>query len=209
MLSRVFSRVAAAPAAKRWLSTSVEVDWEGLRRKITSESGRDELARQRVAFEERRNATSRVADAPEIDWDYYAQQLPEYNMAEIKAQFDDFMSALPEIEYDAAADVAVQQQKEDRASRLQTLSTIRYDELLGQQHEAEDFALHDYTGAHEMYLRHPGLYETIEQEVMDRELYKDLDPADKPTELTEEEADKVEWRLLDMAGLDKADFKRA
>lgn len=31
-------------------------------------------------------ATSRVADAPEIDWDYYASQLPEYNMAEIKVR---------------------------------------------------------------------------------------------------------------------------
>lgn len=208
MLSRVLARVPVA-AGKRWLSTSVEVDWEGLRRKITSDSGRDELARQRVAFEERRAATSRVADAPEIDWDFYASQLPEYNMSEIKAQFEEFMGNLPAITYDASEDLEVQKAKEDRATRLQTLSTIRYEELLGRQHEADDFALHDYTGAHEMYLRHPGLYEQIEQEVMDREFYRDLDPADKPVELSEEQASRVEWELLDKAGLDKSDFKRA
>ena len=208
MLSKAFSRMVVAPVSRRWLSTSVEVDWEGLRRKITSDSGRDELARQRVAFEERRAATSRVADAPEIDWDYYASQLPEYNMAEIKSQFDTFMSALPEVEYDPSEDLAVQKAKEDRASRLQTLSTIRYDELLGAQDEAKDFPLHDFTGAHEMYLRHPGLYEQIQQEVNDREFYVDLDPADKPVELSEEQASKVEWDLLDKAGLDKSDFAR-
>lgn len=207
MLSRMVTKVAA-PVSRRWLSTSVEVDWEGLRRKITSDSGREELARQRVSFEDRRAATSRVADAPEIDWDFYASQLPEYNMAEIKSQFENFMSALPDIEYDPTADLAEQAAKEDRASRLQTLSTIRYDELLGRQREADDFALHDYTGAHEMYLRHPGLFEKIQQEVDDREFYVDLDPADKPVELSEEQANNIEWELLDKAGLDKADFKR-
>mgnify|MGYP000468499760 CR=1 FL=1 len=30
------------------------------------------------------HATSRVPDAAEIDWDAYAELLPEYNMAEIK-----------------------------------------------------------------------------------------------------------------------------
>ena len=118
------------------------------------------------------------------------------------------MSALPEVEYDPSEDLAVQKAKVDPASRLQTLSTIRYDELLGAQDEAKDFALHDFTGAHEMYLRHPGLYEQIQQEVNDREFYVDLDPADKPVELSEEQASKVEWDLLDKAGLDKSDFAR-
>jgi len=118
------------------------------------------------------------------------------------------MSNLPEVEYDADADIAVQSAKEERATRLQTLSTIRFDELKGLEHEANDFALHDATGAHEMYLRHPGLYEKIQQEVLDREFYRDLDPADKPVELSEADASRVEWDLLDKAGLDKSDFAR-
>lgn len=190
------------------MSGTAEVDWAGLRQKIQSDSGRDELARARHAFEDRKAATQRVADAPDIDWDAYAEALPEYNMEEVKSNFEAFMNALPAVEYDPAEDMAVQAAKEDRASRLQTLSALRFDEILSLQEEADDFALHDFTGAHEMYLRHPGLYEKIQEEVLDREYYRDLDPADKPAELSEAEAARVESELLAKAGLNKSDFSR-
>lgn len=206
MLARVVMRLPVRTGV-RAMSTA-EVNWESLRRKIVSDSGREDLARFRNVFEERKAATSRVADAPDIDWEHYAEALPEYNMAEIKANFDSFMEALPTIDYDAAEDIKDQQAKEDRASRLQKLSAMRFDEILTLQDEADDFALHDFTGAHEMYLRHPGLYEQIQEEVLDREYYRDLDPADKPTELSDEEASRVETELLAKAGLNKADFAK-
>ena len=168
----------------------------------------------------------------------------------LQTQFNDFMGLLPPITYDASEDLKVQKAKEDRAAKLQTLSTIRYEELVALEAEAEDFALHEYTGAHEMYvrggdvgggsallqapvqdrraalespsltqvfagaatrlrhrfLRHPGLHEQISQEILDRQFYRDLDPPEKPVELTEEQSARVEHDLLTKAGLNKADF---
>lgn len=149
MLSKAFSRMVVAPVSRRWLSTSVEVDWCVLppteahcafhapacrcspalqlahtlptcgfhdagrgcavRSRLTAAAtswhasalpsrsaayvGASPCSRRsccRVAhhlpLRHEQAATSRVADAPEIDWDYYASQLPEYNMAEIKVR---------------------------------------------------------------------------------------------------------------------------
>ena len=48
--------------------------------------------------------------------------------------------------------------QEERARKLQQLSFVRSDELATLLEEAEDFKLHEYTTANDMYLRHPGLY---------------------------------------------------
>lgn len=69
------------------------------------------------------------------------------------------------------------------------------------QAEADEYRLHDHYGTSQAYFRHKGLREEIQAEILDRQVFKDLDPLDLPTDMTEEGLAELKQELLQKAGL--------
>lgn len=147
-------------------------------------------------------AAARVVDGSveDIDWAAYAEALPEVNIDALKSDFESYLAAIPEITYNEGDDLAEHARVEETARGLQALSSARLEELAAAQAEADDHKLHEHYGTNDMYLRHEGLYEKIQKEVLDREYYKDLDPIEVP-EMDDAKLAEFKANLLKKGGL--------
>lgn len=180
------------------------MDWDKYKRKLGGDKEAiAEITRQQSQFEDRKAAVARQgsASADDIDWESYAEKLPGVDVAALKADFEEFLAAVPDITYDEAADAKEHAEKEENAARLQKLSSQRLAELSELMAEADDHKLHAHYSTNDLYMRHDGLHEAIKNEILSREYYKDLEVLDTGAELEDSDVAELKSELLSRAGL--------
>ena len=84
-----------------------------------------------------------VGAPAEIDWSFYKERLPSVDVDTLKANYESFLSAVPEIKYDATADVAAAAKQEAAWAQFTQYCTDRVAELEKLKEESSEHALHD------------------------------------------------------------------
>lgn len=186
------------------------MDWDKYKRKLGADpEALAEIQRQQQQFEDRRTAAAKVgkASAEDIDWDGYAARLPGVDLAALKADFAAFLSSIPAVTYDEGGDAKAHADKEETARKLQALSRARLGELEALDAEAADHAMHEHYSANDMYLRHEGLHDAIQSEILDREYFRDVEPQESTGVLTDEAETDLLESLLAKGGLSSAELR--
>uniref|UniRef100_A0A7S1CHM7 ATP synthase subunit d, mitochondrial n=1 Tax=Bicosoecida sp. CB-2014 TaxID=1486930 RepID=A0A7S1CHM7_9STRA len=183
------------------------IDWAQYKAKLAGDNDAvAEAGRMQSHFEDRRAAAKATRDGSvdDIDWDAYAAALPDTDVAALKKDFAALLAAVPDIAYDGSADAAAHGEAEARAAALQALASSRLAELAEVQAEADEYKLHDHYGTSQAYFRHKGLREEIQTEILDRQVFKDMDPLELPAEMSEEGVAELRAELIEKAGITRA-----
>ena len=137
----------------------VAVDWEGIKGKMLDDAARGDIEAAQAKFEERWRAARAVGSVPPIDWESYQKALPGMDLEALQKDFEAFMKAIPDIEYDPAADRKMEADTIKELAGLSAYAQSRSSELEELQAEADEHKLHDHYTVARVFQRYEGMYE--------------------------------------------------
>jgi hypothetical protein len=161
MLGRV---TAATQVAQRRLfsngaAVAPAVDFTFIKRNMVDEASRTNVDRLEEAFNARVTAARSAPSPATIDWDAWAKALPQVDVPALKAKFEAYMAALPDITYDASSDAAAAAASAAEWQGIADYAAKRVSELEAIQAESEEHRLHDYYTVNRAFQRFDGLLE--------------------------------------------------
>lgn len=100
-----------------------------------------------------------MGSVPPIDWNHYRKVLPHLDVAAMQRDYEQFMSTIPNVPYDEAADAKAHAADREVFDGLAAYAEARASELVELKAEAIDHKLTDHYTLSRLFQRFDGLYE--------------------------------------------------